>query len=223
MVFFQKNPQAFMVRDESPVKSFADINGHTVAVKPGAIYFQFLSKKYHWDKVKVAPSTGTVANFVRDPDYIQQAYPTNEPFYAKKAGVKPRLLQVSESGFDPYRCVVTTEQMLKEHPDWVETFVRGAYAGWSAYLKNPEKGNALILKLNPTQSPEGMLFAFKTMCALRFVEGEAARGDAPGQIKPERFAELAHQMQDLGLLRQDLNVGESYTTRFTPEALHTSF
>ncbi len=31
----QRDPQGIMVRKDSPIRSFADLNGHTVAVRPG--------------------------------------------------------------------------------------------------------------------------------------------------------------------------------------------
>ena len=41
----QKDPQCVMLHAESPVKSFAELNGHAMAVKPGSIWFEYLVKE----------------------------------------------------------------------------------------------------------------------------------------------------------------------------------
>ncbi len=48
----QRDPQGIMVRKDSPVLSFADLDGHTVAVKAGSTWFEFIVKRYHLDRVR---------------------------------------------------------------------------------------------------------------------------------------------------------------------------
>ena len=38
----QHDPQGIMVHADSPVHTFADLEGHTVAVKPGSTWFAYL-------------------------------------------------------------------------------------------------------------------------------------------------------------------------------------
>lgn len=42
----QHDPQGIMVRKDSPIHSFADLNGHTVAVKTGATWFEYIERRY---------------------------------------------------------------------------------------------------------------------------------------------------------------------------------
>jgi NitT/TauT family transport system substrate-binding protein len=60
----QRDPQGIMVRKDSPIRSFADLNGHTVAVKLGSTWFEYLLKRYKLDGVRDVPATFSVANFV---------------------------------------------------------------------------------------------------------------------------------------------------------------
>src|SRR6202035_4019791 len=41
----QNDPQGIMVRQDSQIRTFTDLHGHTVAVKPGSTWFQFLVKR----------------------------------------------------------------------------------------------------------------------------------------------------------------------------------
>ncbi len=67
----QHDSQALMPHDDSPVQRFENLDGHTIAVKPGLIRFRFLVKRYNLAQVRDIPATYSVANFLNDPGYIQ--------------------------------------------------------------------------------------------------------------------------------------------------------
>ena len=106
----QHDPQGIMVRKDSPIHSFADLNGHSVAIKVGeSTWFEFLVKRFQLNNVHDVPAMMNVANFVADPQYIQQAFATSEPFFAHQAGIETRVLLVSDAGYSPYRVMFTTQ------------------------------------------------------------------------------------------------------------------
>src|SRR5277367_4573924 len=133
----QHDPQGIMVHADSPVHSFADLEGHTVAVKPGSTWFEYVVKRYQLKSVREIPAMMNVANFVADPQYIQQAFATSEPFFAHQAGVETRVLLTSDAGYSPYRVMFTTKDYLQQHPDVVAKFVRASLKGWGDYLNDP--------------------------------------------------------------------------------------
>jgi NitT/TauT family transport system substrate-binding protein len=121
----QHDPQGIMVRKDSPIHSFADLNGHTIAVKDGnPPGLNTLRSAINLTNVHEIPAMMNVANFVADPQYIQQAFATSEPFFARQAGVETRVLLTSDAGYNPYRVMFTTRDFLQQHPDVVGKFVR---------------------------------------------------------------------------------------------------
>src|SRR5579864_9159795 len=42
----QKDPQGIMVRKNSSIHSFADLNGHTVAIKTGSTWWAYMQRRY---------------------------------------------------------------------------------------------------------------------------------------------------------------------------------
>src|ERR1700678_3674923 len=90
----QQDPQAVMVHENSPVHTFADLEGHTIAARPGSTWFQYLLKRYNLKNVREIPATYSVANFLQDPAYIQQCFVTSEPYFARKAGAQVRTLMI---------------------------------------------------------------------------------------------------------------------------------
>lgn len=217
--YFQHDPQGVMVREDSPVRSFADLEDRDLAMQIGGTWLQYLQRKYGLRKIRVRPITGNVANFVKDPDWIMQAYPTSEPYYALREGVASRVLQISASGFDPYRVIIANKALVAKHPELVAKFSRGAYRGWQSYFRDPEPVHAHLKRISPSMEPGGMRFSYVKMHELRLVEGEPAKGESMGAVDLPRWEELGRILVDLGVVRKSLPVAEVVTDAFTPKAL----
>lgn len=210
----QQDPQAVMVHAESPVKDFPDLEGRTIAAKPGSIWFQYLLKRYGLKNVKEIPATYSVANFLQDPNYIQQSFVTSEPFFANKAGAKVRTLLISSTGFQPYRVFFTSKDFLAQHPDEVSKFVKASIQGWQDYLQDPSKVNAELTKLNPAMSPELMAYSVQTLKAGHFVDGEGTAESHLGHFTAERWAKTYDQLHSLGLITNPIDPSTAYTAAF---------
>jgi NitT/TauT family transport system substrate-binding protein len=210
----QRDPQGIMVRKDSPIHSFADLEDHTVAVKSGSTSFEFLVKRYHLNGVREIPATYSVANFVADPQYIQQAFATSEPFFAQRAGIETRVLLTSDAGYNPYRVMFTTQDFLKQHPDLVAKFVRASLRGWRDYLNDPAAAHALIIKLNPALNPEWMQFSWQALRDGHFVTGDDPSGSQLGQMRPERWTTMSQQLVSLKMLSKPIDPVTAYTLRF---------
>ena len=159
----QHDPQGIMVRKDSPVRSFSDLNGHTVAVQAGSTWFEFLVKRYALTEVHQIPAMMNVANFVAEPNYIQQAFATSEPYFARQAGIETRVMLTSDAGYNPYRVMFTTRDYIAQHPRAVAAFVRASIKGWRDYLQEPAEVNATILKLNPALNADWMQFTWQAL------------------------------------------------------------
>ena len=211
----QTDPQGIMVREDSPIHSFNDLHGHSVAVKPGSTWFQFLVKRYSLTDVKEIPATMSVANFVADPNYIQQAFATSEPFFAQKAGIETRVLLTRDAGYNPYRVMFTTRDFLQQHPDTVAKFVRASIRGWREYLQNPAPAHQTIAKLNPALSPEWMNFSWRGMRDGHFVAGDDdPSGALVGQMTAARWTTMYQQLVDLKVIEKPFDPTTAYTLEF---------
>jgi len=211
----QRDPQGIMVRKDSPIHSFSDLNGHTVAVKLGSTWFEYLLKRYKLDGVREIPATFSVANFVADPQYIQQAFATSEPFFAKQAGVETRVLLTSDAGYNPYRVMFTTRDFQSQHPEVVAAFVRASIKGWQDYLNDPTAGNAAVSKVNPALNPQWMQFTWQALRDGGFVTGDDHSGQQIGKMEPERWATMYQQLVDLKVIDKRFDPTTAYTRQFT--------
>jgi len=210
----QRDPQGIMVRKDSPIHSFSDLNGHTVAIKAGSTWFAYVVKRFQLNDVHEIPAMMNVANFVADPQYIQQAFATSEPFFAHQAGVETRVLLTSDAGYDPYRVMFTTKSFLAEHPEIVAKFVRASLKGWRDYLSDPAAAHAAIAKLNPALNPEWMQFTWGQLRAGRFVAGDDPSGALLGQMNQQRWTTMYEQLIDLMVIEKPFDPKAAYTLQF---------
>src|SRR5208282_6227668 len=77
---FQNDPSVLMLHTENPVGRFEDLDGKTIMARPEWAFLPYLKNKYHID-FKIVPQAFSVANFIADPNLIQQGYYTAEPLY----------------------------------------------------------------------------------------------------------------------------------------------
>ncbi len=214
----QHDPQGIMVHAESPVHTFADLDGHTVAVKPGSTWFNYLQRRFNFHNLRTIPATYSVSNFLQDPTYIQQVFVTSEPFFARKSGAQVRTLLTSDTGYDPYRVYCTSTTFLKEHPEIVAKFVRASIRGWRDYLNDPTAANEAISKLNPAMSRDQMAFTYQALKDGRFITGSDPSGAQIGQFDPARWKTMYQQLLDLGIVKKPFDPTIAYTTQFLSSA-----
>jgi NitT/TauT family transport system substrate-binding protein len=210
----QHDPQGIMVRKDSPIRSFADLNGHTIAIKTGSTWWEFIVKRYQLTSVREVPAMMNVANFVADPNYVQQAFATSEPFFAKQAGIDTRILLTSDAGYNPYRVMFTTRDFVAQQPDIVAKFVRASIAGWRDYLTDPTPAHAMIAKLNPALNPQWMDFTWHALRDGHFVTGEDPSGGELGQMNAERWTTMYQQLIDLKVIDRPFDPAVAYTLQF---------
>jgi len=190
----QHDPQALMMHRDSPVHTFADLEGHTIAAQPAATWLRYVVSKFHLNNVHETPATHSIANFLADPSYIQQIFITSEPFFVTKAGGTFRTLLISSAGYDPYRVFFTRQQLIDDHPEIVGKFVRASVRGWKDYMQDPSTANALILKLNPAQHPDQMQYTFRALKEGNFITGADTSGADIGRMTADRWATINDQL-----------------------------
>jgi NitT/TauT family transport system substrate-binding protein len=212
----QHDPQAIMVHKDSPVRDFSQLEGHSVAAQPGATWFKFIVSKYRLKDTREIPATHSIANFLADPNYIQQIFITSEPYFVRNAGVDFRTILISGAGYDPYRVFFVRKDYMEQHPDLTAKFARASIKGWQEYLRDPGPANALILKLNPAQNAAQMAYTLQALKDGAFVTGPDTSGAEIGKMIPSRWAETNAQLTALGVIRKPIDPTTAYNLKFLP-------
>ncbi len=208
----QSDPQGIMVHANSPVHAFTDLDGRAIAVKAGATWFEYIVHRYKLKNAREIPATYSIANFMADPDYIQQIFVTSEPFFARKAGAQIRTLLISDTGYSPYRVFFTSRDYLTQHPDVVAKFTRASIHGWRDYMQDPSLANAELLKLNPAQAAEQMQFTWQALTDGHFVDGGNPANT--GHMDAARWTAMDSQLSDLKVIARPIDPASAYTLKY---------
>jgi NitT/TauT family transport system substrate-binding protein len=210
----QHDPQAVMVHKNSPIHDFKDLEGRTVAAQTGATWLKYVISRYNLHQVREIPTTLSVANFLADPNYVQQIFVTSEPFFAQQGGAEVRTLLISSSGYDPYRVQFTTRDFALQNPDVVTKFVRASIRGWQEYLRNPGPTNAHLLTLNPALNPAQEAYTAQALHDGGFVDGGHPGGAEVGRMTAQRWQTSFDQLQSLGILHSSFDPAAAYALKF---------
>ena len=196
----QHDPQAILVHQDSPVKSFKDLAGRRVMGVPGSNWIDYLSAR-HGINFTIIPMNYSLAQFIADKDFIQQCYITNEPFFLRQNGVESRTLLIADSGYDPYRVMFTTQRFAREHPDAVRAFVAASIRGWEDFITgDPAPAKALIAARNTQMSSAFMDFTIATLRERRLITGEAGADERVGQLSRRRLGEQIELLARLKII-----------------------
>jgi NitT/TauT family transport system substrate-binding protein len=197
---YQTSPQGLMTHAARGLETLDAVlrSPGTLAVEPGLPYVKWLEQRYGFGALRVVPYTYSIAPFLTDPTLTQQVFVTAEPIAARRAGADPRVFLVASSGFDPYTAVVITHgERLRNDAATVAALVAALREGWRGYLDDPAPANALMGPLNPEMDAEAMRLAAEAQEPLIEVKDGAL-----GSMRAERWAKLAGQLQELGLMKE---------------------
>jgi NitT/TauT family transport system substrate-binding protein len=214
MAPLQISPRCLIVHESSGIENFDQLKNITLAMTSGSAFSIYLQKKLPLKDVTIVSYSGNVAHFLSDKNYAQQGYVFSEPFVARKQGGDPKVLMVSELGFNPYTSLLFThDDHVQEDPQLVRKMVAASVRGWKKYIEAPDEANRAIHKMNPAMDLDILAFGAKTLVPL--VLDHQAEQEGIGTMSHARWQTLADQLVESEQLKPaDANVKQAYTTKF---------
>ena len=214
----QRDPQAIMFHTSSGIHGFKDLDGRNIMTTPAANFIPIMEKKYGI-KISITPLDFGLSRFMADPNFVQQCFITNEPYYVRKQGADIGILLLSDSGFSPYRVWFTSKKFAAEHPDVVRAFTAASIRGWRDYIEGDHvAADRLIGAENRQMLPEFIAYSVGAMKEYKLPAGDPAKGETYGQIKAERIAEQIRQLVEIGVLETPLKVEDVFDPSFLPDS-----
>lgn len=201
----QRDPQGILFHASNPLSSFRDLDGRTIMAGVGSTWIQYLQKHYAI-RFNLQPLMGDLTRFLGDPQFIQQCFVTNEPFFVRQRGVEAGTLLIATSGYEPYRVIFTSRALFEREPEFARAFARASVRGWSDFMEgDPQPAFAAVAALNPNMTPELMAFSRRALAEYRLVSGDPARGETTGQITRARLQHQIDILRDLGIIETPLD------------------
>ncbi|WP_293781410.1 ABC transporter substrate-binding protein [uncultured Aeromicrobium sp.] len=215
----QDSLTGMMVHKDTGITSLEETEGMTWVNSPGVLGVEWVKKEYGIDFDSMQYN-GSIANFVRDDNLVQQGILANEPYVAHQEGVDVTFMPFADTGFNPYNVVTyTTKDYLAENRDIVEKFVEASNQGWVDYMSDldiaTQINDHLTQEVDKELSPELTWFEWAAQRP-SIVAGEGAQ--KIGAMTEERWQTLIDQMVSLGVLdNEDISVEDVADLTVTPD------
>ena len=203
-------PYTLVFHPNTGVNSVKDLDGRPFAVKMGVTYWKWVKHTYQLNAVKEFPLTGDLGLFARTPQQFQQGYSLFLPARLAAKGVASEQITVESLGYRPYSVLLTTDKMIKENPELVQTVVDRLSISFPKSLVDPKPTRDFILSKSKKVNAEIHNNALELM-KRDFLPKDWSK---IGCQDPNRWVELANQMKEVDVLPANFDPHSSYDTSF---------
>lgn len=143
-------------------------------------------------------------------DHALGGWIINEGVLVREAGIEPNFILPSDYGINFYQTIIfTTQEMIAEHPDTVERFLRGLIQGYEDVVAQPQQAVELALTYNDSLVPEEQERRFQAWLPVMNPAGSSI-----GMMKSATWAQMHQIMLDGDRLDKPLDVEAAYDTTF---------
>jgi NitT/TauT family transport system substrate-binding protein len=211
----QRGADAVITLANKQILKPKDLIGKTVAANEGGAtqLFEAMLKSQGIDpsQVNIVPRT----DFGVDPLVKGQVdaligWVINEGVLVREAGLQPSFMLLSDYGIPSYNVlIVTTQEMVQNHPDVVERFLRASFAGWQDIINSPQQGAEYTLAYNKDLKLDQQLNRLQVTIPLI----QPARSRI-GMMDPNTWEQIETVMLNAGVLKQQVDVTKVYTMQF---------
>ena len=219
---FTRYPVALIVPADSPIKSPADLKGHSVGIpgKYGATYIGLLALLQsaglgEKDIDEQSIGFNQVASLMGHKVDAVMGYINNEPIQFQKSGFAIRTIPVSSTQGLVSNGLIVTEQGLKDDKT-VKAVIAATLKGLDYVNTHPEDAVNISQKYVPGLSDQGQqadaLAVLKATIPLWQQEGQ------PGRSDPQAWQAMATFLQQAGLLSGQVDVSKAFTNAYIPSA-----
>ena len=216
---FQKDPDALIAHPGRGNDSFADLKGKPIAVSTDtrASWWIYLKSKYGYTDDQLRPYSFSLVPFFTNPDDIQEAYVTSEPYLVhQQTGQWPVVLALPDAGFNGYASLIaTSEKLVQTNPDLARRFIEASTEGWYSFLYgNPAPAFAAIKAANPDMTDGLLHFGYDQLKQRGIVNSGDTKTLGIYAMTDARWASFFNQMVAAGLYDKSMDYKAGYTLQF---------
>ncbi|HEY0737080.1 MAG TPA: ABC transporter substrate-binding protein [Herpetosiphonaceae bacterium] len=211
---YQRHPLGFTSLAEKQIATPQDLVGKTVQIAPDSrllLEAMLTATGVDISQITIEDRTDfTIAPLVNGDADVIDSFITNEAVSLKLAGHKINNILPVDYGVEEYPNVIfTTEQMIAEHPDVVERFLRATVQGMDSAIANPQQIGQLAVRYDPSLD-----LAKETEAMFQSVPLLKPTGSQPGMMTAKTWQATYQILHDQGILKQPFDVKTVYTLAF---------
>ena len=197
---FQSSPSVLLSLESSGIKDIKDFVGKNIMMTSDV--FQAVSlqamikqKKIDTNSINHLKHSLNLKDLINKKTDLMASYISNEPFYLNKMGIKYRIFDPKDHGFDFYSDILfTSDDEIKNHSKRVSHFTKASLKGWEYAFNNIDETVELIFKKYNSQnkSKNGLLYEAYQLKKLAYFNNKKL-GDIE-QSKIERIYDIYNVM-----------------------------
>ena len=220
--FYQKHPNGFLILEETPIDSFQDLQGHSIAIQPESEFLLDVLVAYHdLDKSSMElvragfdPTpllTGQVDAYV--------AWIVNQPYAVEQAGMDWKFLLFADNpGLEYYAMIPFVHRdFIENNPEALEGFMRASLRGWEWALDNPAETAEVVVN---NYLPGGDVAAEQWLmeASLDLIATEETAANGLGWMNPQKWEEGIATLVEYEQIDESVAVDEIMTNQFVESA-----
>lgn len=199
---FQSSPYALLAKERNDLKSVSNFIGKRIMLSDNLESIAAISSMMKIQNIKETdyinvPHSFNIKDLIKDKTDLMTTYISNEPFHLKEKGIKFKIFDPKDYGFDFYANIVyTSEKYLNENESKVQKFQKASLKGWEYAFKNIDETVGLILTKYNSQnkSKDALLYEANILKELAY-KNEIAFGS----LDELRIKNIANVYRLLGL------------------------
>jgi NitT/TauT family transport system substrate-binding protein len=215
MATYQNTGFIIVYHQGQPIHGFQSLGNRTAYIFPGALWWQYIEKKYHLAGIHQVSYSGALQPFIADPSAINQGYIGSEDVTLADKGIKASYLRVASSGYDPYSNVLfTTKAYLQAHPQVVKNFVQATVRGLASYKTDYKTVDKYMNQFNKGFPASAM--DQNAVQQASYVYGGDAATHGIGYMTAQRWTQVANDLRYIGVLKKPVDISTVYTDKYLP-------
>lgn len=209
---FQNSPLMLLVREDSGIKTIADLKDKKVMITPDAkdsasIIAMLNSQRISLDDINVIKHSFNLDDLINKKVDAMASYVSNEPIRLEDKNIKYKVFHPKDYGFELYSDILfTSSTFIKENPQLTQDFYDATEKGWEYAFENIGKTAQIIYEKYNSQN--------KSLVHL-VAEGEALKKlsfhpntNNIGCLDEIKLQKIVDIYKIMGLLQDDINLNE---------------
>ncbi len=206
--FFQTSPHILVVLEKSGIKTIKDMKHKTIMIENDAIQNAPLLSMLHsngvsLDEVKLVKPSFDINDLIKGKVDVFSAYSSNELYKLDNLGIKYKVFDPKDYGFDFYNDLLFTSQdLVAKNPELVSRFQSATLKGWEYAFSHIEETIHVIETKYGTQNKShgALTFESKVLKNLAYKKGISF-----GNIDTNKLKRIQDVYGLMGLMKDDID------------------
>jgi NitT/TauT family transport system substrate-binding protein len=218
---YQISPVIFFSLAEKNITRPQDLVGKTVGINldsaTGIAYRALLaSQNIPYEDVNTVLRTSFDSSQLLNGEIdVLDGFVTNEPVLLRREGYNINMILASDYGISVYNnAIFTTEDMIANHPDVVEKFLRATFKGYDTAIDDPQKATETARPYLSLTYGEGFDIQNEVDVMRTSLPLLQPAGSQVGMMTSDTWETTQQILLDQGLLSQPLDIQAAYNLTF---------